>query len=58
VLAALDLSDAEFARIGEAARARALSHHTAERRAAELVALLSDLAANPSATRETAGMEA
>jgi spore maturation protein CgeB len=42
VLAALDRGDAELARIGEAARARALSEHTAERRAAELVALLSN----------------
>jgi spore maturation protein CgeB len=40
VLAALDLSDAELARIGAAARARALADHTAERRAAELVNLL------------------
>jgi spore maturation protein CgeB len=40
-LAALDRSDAELARIGEAARARALADHTAERRAAELVSLLS-----------------
>ena len=36
VLAALDLSDAEIDRIGEAARARALADHTADRRAAEL----------------------
>jgi spore maturation protein CgeB len=41
VLAALDRSDTELARIGEAARARALADHTAERRAAELVAMLS-----------------
>ncbi len=44
VLAALDRDDRELCRIGEAARARALSEHTAERRAAELVDLLSDLA--------------
>ena len=42
VLAVLDRSDAELQRIGEAARARALSEHTAERRAAELVELLSN----------------
>ena len=41
VLAALDLSDAELARIGQAARARALADHTAERRADELVDMLS-----------------
>src|SRR5207302_10113981 len=48
VLTALDRSDQEFARIGEAGRARALANHTAERRAAELVALLSNPAAAPS----------
>jgi spore maturation protein CgeB len=42
VLAALDLSDVEIDRIGEAAQARALSDHTAGRRADELVALLSN----------------
>jgi spore maturation protein CgeB len=41
VLAALDLSDAEIDRIGEAAHARVLADHTAGRRADELVALLS-----------------
>jgi spore maturation protein CgeB len=41
VLAALDLSDRELARIGAAARERALSDHSADRRAAELVRLLS-----------------
>ncbi len=45
MLAALDRGDRELRRIGEAARARALSEHTAERRAAELVDLLTDLAA-------------
>ncbi|MBV8889182.1 MAG: glycosyltransferase [Alphaproteobacteria bacterium] len=40
VLAALDRDDAELARIGAAARERALSEHTAERRAAELASLL------------------
>jgi spore maturation protein CgeB len=44
VLAALDRGDAELRRIGEAARDRALSEHTAGRRAAELVKLLSDRA--------------
>jgi spore maturation protein CgeB len=38
---ALGLSDAELARIGRAARERALADHTAERRAAELEAALS-----------------
>jgi spore maturation protein CgeB len=50
VLRALDLSDAELARIAEAGRARALADHTAERRAAELVALLANrtgVSANP-----------
>lgn len=41
VLKAIELSDCELSRIGEAARARALADHTAERRAAELVSLLS-----------------
>ena len=57
VLMALDSSDREFARIGEAARARALADHTAERRAGELVALLSDPAA-ASGRWETVGTEA
>ena len=39
VLAAISLSDHELARIAEAARARALEHHTAERRVAELEAI-------------------
>jgi spore maturation protein CgeB len=41
VLAALDRSDAELARIGAAAREHALTRHTAGRRAAELETLLS-----------------
>src|SRR3954447_9138588 len=41
VLAALDRDDSELRHIGDAGRARALSEHTAERRAAELVHLLS-----------------
>jgi spore maturation protein CgeB len=40
-LAALERSDAELARIGAAARERALARHTSERRAAELEMLLS-----------------
>jgi Glycosyl transferases group 1 len=42
VLAELDRDDGELRRIGEAGRARALSEHTAERRAAELIHLLSN----------------
>lgn len=38
VLAALDRSDEELARIGRAARERALEEHTADRRAREMVA--------------------
>ena len=57
VLDALDRGDAELRRIGEAGRARALSTHTAERRAAELVALLSD-AASACCRKETAALEA
>lgn len=41
VLAGLDLSDRELAQIGAAARERAMAEHTADRRAAELVAALS-----------------
>jgi spore maturation protein CgeB len=41
-LAALDLSDAELARIARAARERVLAEHTADRRAAELVTRLED----------------
>jgi spore maturation protein CgeB len=40
VLAALDLNDRELARIGAAARERALAEHSAERRAAQLEMLL------------------
>lgn len=47
VLAGLDRDDRELRRIGEAARSRALSEHTAARRAAELVALLSTLQRDP-----------
>jgi spore maturation protein CgeB len=40
ILAALELSDAELRRIGAAARHRALSDHTSERRAVEFEALV------------------
>jgi spore maturation protein CgeB len=43
VMAALERSDAELLRIGAAARERALTGHTAARRAAELEMLLSQL---------------
>jgi spore maturation protein CgeB len=43
VLAALEHSDIELSRIGAAARERALTGHTAARRAAELEMLLSQL---------------
>jgi len=58
VLGALDRSDEEFARIGDAARARALADHTAERRAAELVSLLSSRTPASAERGEIAGMEA
>jgi spore maturation protein CgeB len=57
-LAALDLSDAELARIGEAGRERALADHTAERRAAELVALLANLTGVSANPYTTVSMEA
>jgi hypothetical protein len=47
-VAALDLSDAELRRIGQAGRERVLGEHTSDHRAAELEALLSD-AAGPAA---------
>ncbi len=40
-VAAVDLSDAELRRLGEAARARVLADHTADRRAEEFIAALS-----------------
>ena len=43
VLDALDLSDRELARIGEAARARVLSEHTAAARARQLERVLEDV---------------
>jgi spore maturation protein CgeB len=39
-LAALDLTDAELSRIGEAGRARTLARHTSDQRAGELIDLL------------------
>jgi spore maturation protein CgeB len=45
VLAALSLSDAELARLGQAARARVLAQHTSAARAAEFEALLADVPA-------------
>lgn len=39
VIAALTLSDNELARLGEAARARTLAHHTAEHRVSDLEAI-------------------
>jgi spore maturation protein CgeB len=47
VLAALDLTDAELARIGGAARERVLSEHTSARRAAEFVAAVEGAQASP-----------
>jgi spore maturation protein CgeB len=41
-MAALDLADAEIARIARAGRERTLTQHTSDRRAAELIALLDD----------------
>jgi spore maturation protein CgeB len=43
VLAALDLSDAELRRVGEAARERVLAQHTSDHRAEEFETLLEDL---------------
>jgi len=58
VLAALDLSDVEIDRIGEAARARVLADHTADRRADELVGLLSNQAGTTPNRHPAAPMEA
>jgi spore maturation protein CgeB len=57
VLAALELSDRELAEIGEAGRQRVLAEHTAERRAAELVALLQDTRAGSPVRRQPEPME-
>jgi spore maturation protein CgeB len=48
---ALDLTDLELRRIGENARARVLDQHTAEHRAAELVALFDQAAHRDAGTR-------
>jgi len=48
VVAALSLSDCELIRIGEAARARTLAHHTAEHRVSELEAICDCVAARGS----------
>lgn len=45
VLAALSLSDPELRRIGEAARARVIAHHTSEHRVAELESICGRVAA-------------
>ena len=58
LLAALDMSDVDIDRIGEAARARALADHTADRRADELVALLSNPAGIEANRQPAAPMEA
>ncbi|WP_137388458.1 CgeB family protein [Rhodoligotrophos defluvii] len=55
VTAALDLSDAELARMATDARERVLAEHTSERRARELVALLGE---RPSEARQQLSMEA
>jgi spore maturation protein CgeB len=52
-VAALDLSDAELARIAEAGRGRTLAEHTSDRRAETLLSLL-DEAADRSARRRPA----
>jgi spore maturation protein CgeB len=55
VMAALELPEAEAARLAGRARARVLACHTAERRAAELEALLEEAAA-PGAPRAAGGV--
>lgn len=57
-IAALSLTDRELSAVGRAARERALTEHTAARRAAELIAALADIrAAEPAPVErpETAG---
>lgn len=54
VFAALDLSDAEIARIANSARERTLAEHTSDNRAEELLSILaecSNTSANPQAER-------
>lgn len=55
VLAALDRSDAELVRIGQAARERTLAEHTSACRADELLALLSCAPAGVGHAMETGG---
>jgi len=55
VLAALDRSDAELVRIGQAARERTLTEHTSACRADELLALLSRAPAGVGLAMETGG---
>jgi spore maturation protein CgeB len=52
VLAALELSDAEIARVATAAREHTLAAHTSERRAEELIAALSLQAPSPAREAE------
>jgi len=52
VLAALDLTDAELARIARAARERTLTEHTSDHRAAELLELLSTTAKGLAASED------
>jgi spore maturation protein CgeB len=51
---ALDLSDSELRRVGDAARERALAEHTADRRAGELAGLLEAARGGRSAAAEAA----
>jgi spore maturation protein CgeB len=53
--AALDLSDAEIARLGRAARERTLAEHTSDRRAAQLLALLGETPSAVQPVRAAAG---
>jgi hypothetical protein len=58
VIAALQGHRGDAGAIGNAARARVLSGHTAEHRAAELEANFVDIAARRRAARSTAGAAA
>ena len=53
-LAALDLSDAALARIGEAARERLLAEHTSDRRAGQLLGLLEEARGGEQAQQQPA----
>jgi spore maturation protein CgeB len=50
--AVLDLSDAEINRIGKAARERTLAEHTSERRAHQLLQIVTDARRQPIPTCE------